>query len=336
MDGNLFTAIDAFASGIVGKVPGCVVAAVDGEGAGVSGHGQRDVALKLPWESDTIFGLDSVTKVFTAIMFAGSDLPAEAPVEGFLPPGTTLPAPVTLEMLANYTSQLPNNPSNFPKGGARDYTFAAFMHYLQDIWKPKVTPGTAYLYSSVAFGLLGYILAEHYYEVADYEVLVSTQLTEPLDMPDTVASPSPAQQPRVAIGYDGGTPQRPLVTASFLGGGGVLRSTGNDMLTFLKALAWREAPDDLVTAIERTETQTFAHTPHAIGLGWMIAEGEDPVYIKDGGGAGFASLLAYCPARRQGLFAAANGKAASLFANEFATLLGYAHADDGQSQLSAR
>jgi CubicO group peptidase (beta-lactamase class C family) len=329
MDGDLFTAIKAYANEVVNeqkKVPGCVVAAVDGDDANVFATGARNVVDQLPWENDTIFGLDSVTKVFTAIMFAASGLAGDTNIETFLPAGTKLPGEVTLEMLANYTSQLPNNPSNFPKGGARNYTFDEFLYYLQDLWKPGATPGTAYEYSSVGFGLLGYALAQHY-ELADYEALVAQQLTGPLGMPDTVAYPSPDQQPRVAIGYHGKTPQRPLVTAPFLGGGGVLRSTGNDMLTFLQALAWGVGPKDLITAIEQTQQQTFDHKPRAIGLGWMIAEGEDTVYVKDGGGAGFGSLLAYCPARRQGLFAVANSMVPGLWAKEFASLLGFAQAD---------
>jgi CubicO group peptidase (beta-lactamase class C family) len=329
MDGNLIDAIERFGSEIVDerKVPGCVVAAVDGDDAGVASVGARDVEAGLPWETDTIFELDSVTKVFTAIMFAGSGLDANAVVDGFLPAGTKLPATVTLEMLANYTSQLPNNPSNFPRGGARNYTFDEFLYYLQDLWKPNAVPGTAYEYSSVGFGLLGYVLAEHW-SVPGYGALVTQQLTGVLGMPDTVAYPSATQETRVAIGYDGARPQRPLVTAPFLGGGGVLRSTGDDMLTFLKAVAWRAAPAALVAAFEQTETQTFKTKRRGIGLGWFIAGGDAPVFIKDGGGGGFSSLLAYCPARRQGLFAAANGSVSGLWAREFAALLGTAEADD--------
>jgi CubicO group peptidase (beta-lactamase class C family) len=142
-------------------------------------------------------------------------------------------------------------------------------------------------------------------------------------MDDTVVSPSPAQAPRVAIGYDGDRPEPPLVTAPFLGGGGALRSTGDDMVRFLRALATRAAPRELVRAIERTEVKTFTgHPPERhIGLGWFISVGQAHFLIKNGSGSGFSTLLAYAPARRIGLFAAANRHVEGLFEREFVAWL---------------
>ena len=330
----------AYASGLVsgGKTPGCVIGAVEGGTAQCMSFGHSRVEPPVEWADDTLFGLDSVTKVFTAIMFADAvigGLAESDPIDSYLPPGTQLKPcirnKITLLMLANYTSQFPDYPSNEPrKDGRRDpsvYTIEEFKQYLEDDFDPPPGKiGTSYLYSSLAFGLLGYILV-NYYDLNDYQALVTERLTNPglLDMPDTVAQLSPAQAARLAVGYQNGNPQPPLQPPPFLGGGGVLRSTGADMLRFLNALITASAPGSLPQAFAKTQAETFFmpdHPGHGIGLGWFLWDAATQHWCaKNGGGSGFSAQIAFVPDRQAGLFAACNEEGVD-FEPEFARLLG--------------
>ena len=334
MSSSLLTEIGAYATQLVEEkqTAGCVVAAIDvntGD-AGTFAVGRRNAASDARWAGDTLFGLNSITKVFTAIMFARSVqsgvLDEQDYIDGHLPPGTRLQpqiqCKITLRMLANYTSQFPNNPTNLGHDPAA-YTIAMMRQYLEHFAPDPGLIGTHYEYSSFGFGLLGYILVAAY-QVDDYEQLVKELLTGPLGMNDTVVQPSAQQRLRLAVGYRNGNAQPPLEPPPFLGGGGVLRSTGEDMLRFLRALVEREAGGPLRAAFEHAEQQTFALKEAGIGLGWFIKTSADGVasFAKDGGGSGFGSLIAYVPEHGVGLFAAANEGRGLHFGQQFVQLIG--------------
>src|SRR4051812_48823650 len=117
---GLLSDLESFAASLVAgsEVPGCVVAAIDvtNDVLGCSSFGLSNTDPPTSWTGDTLFGLESITKIFTAIMFAQAigtgELDETSYIDGYLPPGTRLRPRVenriTLQMLANYTSQLPN------------------------------------------------------------------------------------------------------------------------------------------------------------------------------------------------------------------------------------
>src|SRR3954451_15658611 len=95
---TLLTEIASYAQQLVTaqQAAGCAVAAVDVDN-GVGGNesvGLRNTSAQAPWAGDTLFGLDSITKVFTAIAFAravqSGVLDEGDYIDGHLPPGTQL------------------------------------------------------------------------------------------------------------------------------------------------------------------------------------------------------------------------------------------------------
>lgn len=367
---NLMTRAEAFGQQLVdtGVVNGCTVAAVDVEQGvrGVASFGSADAANGVPFTNHTLLAIESVTKVFTATLFAlavnAGVVAADDYIDKYLPRGVKLHHSVahriTLEMLANYTSQFPNSPDNYPPVHA-DYTLLLFKEYLNNFkCKHPSYIGTKYQYSSFGFALLGWILVNLAGPGASFESLVKSQITRPLAMGDTVVTPSGDQLGRLATGYSNGVatpePRDPL----FLGGAGALFSTGYDMLIFLETLVRADAPPTLQQAFNLTEKPTFWRTEQilkppsspghqsslatpqikavegrAVGLAWGIDEPFPDVltYNKDGGGGGFNCLLAFVPVAGRGLFVGGNMDSVEFLTtlqSNFPTLLGYALSDD--------
>ena len=291
-------------------------------------------------------------------------LTLDAPITGYLEPymaayGQTLPAlpaTITLRDLANYTSGFLEEPSNYTEP-ASDYTLALLTEWLaavQTIDGSVTTgpylhaqPGTAYFYSDVAVDLLGFILADQLILASspgmpNYDDLITELLVGPdvLNMADTFVTPPAGLEGRIAKGYlyhPNITPPAPdaFVDApkinrppEFFGGGGGLRSTADDMVSFLHALVAPPAVQHLDRAIPLAAESSFTLAPgRSTGLGW------DPIVVQDGvrilqkngaGSAGCTSLLGYSPDTGRALFLFTNVDGATEYlklSDEFLRLL---------------
>ena len=123
---------------------GVVAAFLDGDRRSVTAYGQSGSPNNRPLDGDTVFEIGSITKVFTALLFADMVLRGEVapddPAAKFLPASVKMPdfegAPITLLDLATYTSGLPRMPSNFaPKDPGNpyiDYTAERLYDYLSN------------------------------------------------------------------------------------------------------------------------------------------------------------------------------------------------------------
>jgi D-alanyl-D-alanine-carboxypeptidase/D-alanyl-D-alanine-endopeptidase len=166
--------------------------------------------------------------------------------------------------------------------------------------------GVKYVYSNLGFGLLGLALAQR--AGMDYEKLLVTRICNPLGLNSTRITLSEPLQARFAAGHSGD-----LVTAHSweigpLGGAGALRSSANDLLTFLAAMMGYTnnplaAAQKATLSITRPTGGAFMET----GLGWNIdTRGGEDIVWKDGATGGFNTFIAYAPKKRIGVVALAN------------------------------
>jgi beta-lactamase class C len=222
---------------------------------------------------------------------------------------------ITLKMLATHTSGLPRTPPNQrrgPDGNVTGYTVADLVAFLER-FRPRYPPGTHYAYSNIGFGLLGFVLGHA--AGTSWAALVARDVTGPLGMADTVVSPSGGQLARTATGYRQTRPVAPLVTPSFLGGGGALRSTAADMLAFLRAeIEPAGQPRGLASGIALTQRGYFAlGRGRSEGLAWTLV----PLGVggfglsKNGATQGFSAIMSFAPSTRRGAFIVANRSRAS-------------------------
>jgi CubicO group peptidase (beta-lactamase class C family) len=270
-----------------------------------------------PLDMDSVFEIGSITKVFTALLLADMVRRKEGaladPVASLLPAGAKIPEkgkPITLLDLATYTSGLPRMPGNFAPGNSKnpyaDYTAAMMMEFLAS-YELKHEPGTHYEYANLGFGLLGHALATR--AGKPYEALVLERICSPLGMGDTRIALTPSMKARADQAHDANLFPTPYwdFQDAFVGAG-ALRSTANDLCTFVEAaMGQRESPlkeaFELLLSIERP---TYKPTPD-VALGWFVSHGKlfDIVW-KDGGTGGTCSFVAFAPKRGRGAVVLSN------------------------------
>ena len=262
-------------------------------------------------DGDTLFEIGSVTKVFTStllsLMVERGDIELTAPLSKFGENYQKIPDTVTLESLATHTSGLPRLPENGalaarenPDNPYANYTFENLNEYLKNYdGKLEKTAGSI-SYSNLGVGILGNVLAWKFDR--SYEEAIVEEICRPLGLKDTRITLTEEQQARLALGYleDGKlTPHWDLPTFA---GAGALRSTANDLLTFLEAnLQPGQTPmAEAILNTHKLRHQTFAPTGGLLGLlggvaKWIRRLQGSPLVEREETGVGLGWFVEYLP-----------------------------------------
>jgi serine-type D-Ala-D-Ala carboxypeptidase/endopeptidase len=314
---------------------GIVVGVIDSHGRRIVTYGAPEKGDQRPLDGDTLFEIGSITKVFTALLAADmaqrGEVKLDDPIQKYLPAAVKIPErggkQITLIDLATHTSGLPRMPENFrPKDPSRpyaDYTVDALYSFLSS-YELRRDIGVKYVYSNLGFGLLGLGLAQR--AGMDYEKLVVARICDPLGMTSTRITLSDSLRRRFAAGHTSDLVTVPEWEIPSLAGAGALRSSANDLLTFLAAMmGYTDNPlaaaQKKTLSIKRPTGAPFMET----GMGWDIdTRGGSEIISKGGATAGYTSFIGYSPQSRVGVVALAN------------TSAGEGTTDIGQHLLDAR
>jgi CubicO group peptidase (beta-lactamase class C family) len=296
---------------------GIVVGVIDSKGRRVVSHGSLEKGDQRPLNGDTLFEIGSITKVFTALLAADmarrGEIRLDDPIAKYLAPDIKLPVragrQITFVDLATHTSGLPRMPENFrPKDPANpyaDYTSQQMYAFLSTYELPRDI-GIKFEYSNLGFGLLGQVLAHR--AGMDYEQLVLARICQPLGMNSTRIALSTSLAQRFAAGHDPDLITVPAWDLPSLPGAGALRSTTNDLLTFLAA-ALGDTDTPLALAFKallsttRPTEEPFVET----GLGWVVdTRGGGEIIWKNGGTGGYRTFIGFSPATRVGVVVLSN------------------------------
>jgi len=213
---------------------GIVVGVIEPQGRRVIVYGKADDGNPRPLDSDTVFEIGSVTKVFTSLLLANmvqrGEVALTDPVAKYLPKEIRMPEhggkAITLEHLSTHTSGLPRDQTNLkPKDLSNpfaDYTVAQLYEFLSGYTLTR-DPGAEFEYSNLGVGLLGHALARR--AGADYEDLVRSRIATPLGMKSTAVTLSPEMKERLAPGHNGELAKVPNFSEPTLAGAGMLRSS---------------------------------------------------------------------------------------------------------------
>jgi D-alanyl-D-alanine-carboxypeptidase/D-alanyl-D-alanine-endopeptidase len=301
---------------------GIVVGVIAPTGRRVVSYGHLDANDPRPLTGDTEFEIGSITKVFTSLLLADmvqrGEVALTDPVARYLPAGTKVPErggrQITLVDLATHTSGLPRLPTNFqPKDPANpyaDYTVERLYSFLATYELPRDI-GASYEYSNLGGGLLGHVLARR--AGMDYETLVRTRITDPLGMTNTSVQLSTDERARLAVGHDAQLSSVANWDLPALAGAGALRSTTNDLLTFLTAnlgtLKSTLAPAMAAMLTSRRPTGTPGLE---VALGWHVftRDGNDLVW-HNGGTGGYRSFIGYDSRSGVGVVVLSNAETAA-------------------------
>jgi CubicO group peptidase (beta-lactamase class C family) len=332
--------------------------------------GETEIGKGTLIEKTTVFELASVTKVFTTAIL-GEHIPfgldVYYPVKSYLPPGydlTSAEEGVTFQQLATFTGGFWwSDPPHFKKGVSTQQDFVDAVNGLDPTDAPNgqgPIPGeqdlpTIQFYSNSSVGFLGQILMNmdstksrtYSFDANGFSNWISDNLTGPLDMKNTRVHPggtlatgylvTPGKNGKpdadsVRVGSQWYTPEPPFPWVPW-GAAGALRSTANDMLTFLKAnICAHHTSDPDCTDFPSyiLSAMATAHNPNEyqprgllvdpiIQLGVCGSQKEQawawiyeappennpnnlkPIIFKGGDHTGFAAFIGFSPDKKYGL-----------------------------------
>jgi D-alanyl-D-alanine-carboxypeptidase/D-alanyl-D-alanine-endopeptidase len=296
-----------------------------GMAVGIVEHGRRRVIVYGKQDSgdarsvaaNTLFEIGSVTKVFTALLLADmvhrKELQFDDPVDRYLPSGFRTPQrngrAITLADLATHTSGLPYFPFSPITTPNPLKALARFTDSDLRSWLARLTlsrdPGAQWEYSNVGYGLLGLALANK--AGTTYDALLNRRIIGPLRLKDTTLHPTGEATRRLAAGHDPKLAPIPPLDLGIFAPAGALRSTVENLLSFLSAVLPNsrsplEAPAQLLLSIRRP-------APAAGGeqaLGWDVVTGTDPFVAKDGVTAGQAASIVLDAPKHTGVVVLSN------------------------------
>jgi len=264
----------------------------------------------------SIYEIGSISKVFTCTAFADMVLKKtfslSDPAEKHLPVGVKMPTrngmKITLEHLATHTSALPRMPANFnmsdPSNPYAHYTAQNMYEFLSQ-YTLKRDIGSKYEYSNLAMGLLGHILALK--AGMSYEEMIVQRIAKPLGMESTVITLTSEMKEKLAKPHNA-KGEVYLWDLPTLAGAGAIRSSTDDMLTFLYANMGLKK-SGLFPAMEmahesRVNTDSQEMT---VGLGWHIRDnGKTRIVWHNGGTGGFRTFAGFVKEKKMGVVVLSN------------------------------
>jgi CubicO group peptidase (beta-lactamase class C family) len=296
---------------------GIVVGVIEPTGRRIVTYGRSAKGDGRPLDGDTLFEIGSITKVFTSLLLTDAvqrkELALADPVAKYLPSTVRVPQrsgrAITFQDLSTHTSGLPRLPTNMrPKDPSNPYADYSVDQLYQFLSSYELTRdiGQQYEYSNLGGGLLGHVLATR--AGMDYETLVRTRITGPLGMTSTSITLSPDMKARLASGH--GQMLQPVANWDLptLAGAGALRSSANDLLTFLAAaLGYVKSPLAPAMAAMTAMRRPTGIDGLEIALGWHVLTGNGKEIVwHNGGTGGYRTFIGYDPKARVGVVVLSN------------------------------
>ena len=286
---------------------GIVVGILEPGGRRIVTYGRSGAADARPLDGETVFQIGSVTKVFTGLLLADmvtrGEVALDDPASKLLPNGVRMPQrgrPITLIDLSKHWSALPSMPTNFSLTASPNpyeaYSEQQLYEFLSSYELPR-EPGVQ-SYSNLGVALLGRLLARR--AGTDYETLLNQRVLQPLGLRSTSITLDEEQARRLAPGHD--RFNQPVETWNLVAmpASGSLRSTVNDLLSFLEATMSTESPLHAAMLLQRVPGRS---------LGWGRSTlGGESVYGHEGGKEGYRSAAVFNPRTKTGVVVLVNSR----------------------------
>lgn len=252
--------------------------------------------LKMVKNSDKVFEIGSITKVFTATLLSAiaseGVIKPDHSIRKYLGYDLNENEQITFRQLADHSSGLPRLPSNMylfardPLNPYEKYDEEELKEYLTEKMKIENNPGSTYAYSNLGAGLLGHVLSK--VKGVGYDTLLEEYIFEKYDMPSSGTHREPLLD-RLVLGLDSEGDFVPNWDWKVLAGAGAILSTAEDLVSFGRAQFNKE---DTVLSLTR-QTSFPVNDNLNIGLGWHILKSrpQGTWYWHNGGTGGYRSSM---------------------------------------------
>jgi CubicO group peptidase (beta-lactamase class C family) len=292
-------------------MPGyCLVVIKSGKVVFQKPYGFANLETRQPVTNDTIFGLGSITKTFTALALlslvdkglVGLDDPLSKYIDGLTPEYK----PLTIRQLASMTAGVPAKLSQ-----------EVFWKQQLDILDhtPLVSqPGSAFLYSNFSYRLLGSVIEK--VTGQPYLQYVESNICAPLNLRSTGTTTLLQPTGRVAQAYADNMGNGPLRAVDYKNpavafSAGMLATTSNDLVKFVFGLLSHQiiTESGYKTMWDQRPPLTTGQ-PSKWAFGW--AKTRNPnldgqlTISMNGGVPGVASTIILLPAERSAVMALSN------------------------------
>ena len=311
--------------------PAIVVGLVTAKGEVVEAFGTREINKNLPPDGDTLFGIGSISKLFTGLILAkvvaNGDIRLSDKANKYLEPSIQIDHAITLKQLVTHFSGLSNFPGNIatPDNDDEDMKPNALMpaknYSKNDLAKclathncrPLNPPGKRYLYSNLGIGLLS-IALQNQSGFSDFNSMNQANITQAIQMNDTSTNITDfleKHKRNYAQGYMARNQSLmpvPFSEMGILAGSGELISTANDMNKLLKSLTGLST-NALAPAVKEAECE-LAEVEPGIKISYAqeirLASDGGKIHYKSGLTAGYSAIMLWRDNPKVGLIILAN------------------------------
>jgi len=301
------------------KSPAIAVGLVTRKGDVTVTMGARDIFTGMPPDGNTLFGIGSISKLFTGLILANAvvnkDLSLSNKANDFLEKEMQIDDRITLRHLVTHFSGLPKFPDNIMERKQRfknqeNARLMPAQNYSQkdlenclanNQCRPVNPPGKSYLYSNLGIGILSIVL-QNRYGYTDFNSLNQAKITNVLNMDKTSTNNSDFMEKNrknLAQGYQYNKKLRqfkpvPFSDMGILAGSGELISNVNNMNVLLKLMTglsinpMENAVKELEQELENTDQpgirKAYAH---------RVRQAQDggSIHFKSGLTAGYSAII---------------------------------------------
>lgn len=311
------------------KLTGVSVALVkNGTLAWAEGFGLADRERGLAMTPNTIVGIGSVTKTFTALALmqlqTQGRIDIDRPVTTYVPRlhigtrGADL-AQVTVRSIMNHTSGLPSDV--FKNTGLESGDYTGVVDLLNET-QLAAWPQTIGLYSNIGYSVLGNVI--HNVSGQAYPDYVKAHILRPLGMVRSGFVTDASLPLRTQLYYQDGRRTPPLELRDQPAGG--LYADAKDMARYAIALmaAWQGRSGlpmnpASVQAMFRLSNASIRVETNKKGLGWFMFQAGDAFAMYHAGSTGFANAaLLLLPQKQTAAVILVNTVGGNVLANDFA------------------
>lgn len=301
---------------------GLVIGLLNDTSTAYLSYGLTEVSGFQKPDKNTLFEIGSLTKPFTALLALElarkNKLNFEDAITQHLPDSLTNEhlKKITLNNLLLHSAQLPRKPFNLSLTGGnndnpyKNYTNQHLLEYI-DVFKPiKRKKRQTFKYSNLGYGVLG--LALQNAGNASYKNLLNKHVINPLNLKNTFFTIPEKKRINLATPHSfNGTPTENYTYNSTMEASSGLYSCAEDLITLIKKQIQSGPANSVATSLQKClEPQRKTNLKHTyVTYGWnYIDRGKriPPVYIYNGGTAGYRAYVAFVKENNTGVVVLSN------------------------------